>query len=217
MPSRNPPDNVPVILDALASLYPDAGCELVHESSFELLISTILSAQCTDAQVNAVTPELFRRWPSARALAAADPAEVEQVIHSTGFFRAKARNIRRTAQLLVERHGGEVPADMQALTALAGVARKTANVVLGTSFGIQEGVVVDTHVFRVTRRWGWHDEQAPEKVERILMAWVPRDTWNLFGHRAVLFGRYRCPARRPPCDGCPIRGACPVGRGEAEA
>jgi endonuclease III len=216
MPHRLRPDNVAPILEALASLYPDAGCELAHESPFQLLISTILSAQCTDVQVNAVTPELFRRWPHAAALATSDPAEVEQVIHSTGFFRAKTRSIRRTAQLLVERHGGEVPGDMDSLTALAGVARKTANVVLGTSFGIQEGVVVDTHVFRVTRRWGWHGESAPEKVERILMDLVPRDAWNAFGHRAVLFGRYRCPARKPPCAACPVREDCPVGQGRAE-
>ncbi|MBN1337076.1 MAG: endonuclease III [Deltaproteobacteria bacterium] len=215
MPSHRP-ENVLAILDALASLYPDAGCELVHASAFELLISTILSAQCTDAQVNAVTPELFRRWPDARALAASDPSEVEQVIHSTGFFRSKARSIRGAAASLLERHAGIVPREMDALVALPGVARKTANVVLGTAFGIAEGVVVDTHVFRVTRRWGWHQESSPEKVERILMDLVPRDAWNAFGHRGVLFGRYRCPARRPPCETCPMRSWCPVGQGRAD-
>jgi endonuclease-3 len=196
---------------------PDPRCELDHRDAFELLIATQLSAQSTDAMVNKVTPELFRRWPDARALAAADPAEVEVVLRPTGFFRQKTKNAIRTAQILVERFGGEVPRTMDELVLLPGVARKTANVVLGTVFGIQSGITVDTHMFRVTRRWGWHTEKTPEKVEPILMALVPQSGWADFGHRGVLFGRYRCTARAPRCAGCALAALCPVGRGESAA
>ncbi|MBM4367960.1 MAG: endonuclease III [Deltaproteobacteria bacterium] len=220
MPSRKkaaPPRDVVPWLAALAEAVPDPRCELDFRGPFELLIATQLSAQSTDAMVNKVTPELFRRWPDASAMAGADAAEMENVLRPTGFFRQKTRNAIRTAQLLVERHGGQVPARMDELVKLPGVARKTANVVLGTAFGISSGITVDTHVFRVTRRWGWHEERSPEKVEPILMEAVPQQEWPAFGHRGVLLGRYRCTARAPRCGDCPMRGLCAVGRGEREA
>jgi endonuclease-3 len=192
----------------LAQMVPDPRCELDWRTPFELLIATQLSAQSTDAMVNRVTPELFRRWPDAHALAVADPAEVEQVIHRTGFFRQKARHAIASARLLVEHHGGEVPRTMEALVALPGTARKTASVVLGTAFGLAQGIPVDTHVFRVTTRWGWHRERTPEKVEPILMRVVPQDAWPDFGHRAVLLGRYHCTARAPACGTCALSSEC---------
>jgi endonuclease-3 len=188
---------------------PDPRCELEFRSPFELLIATQLSAQSTDVMVNRVTPTLFARWPTPAAMAVAEVAEMEAVLRPTGFFRNKTRHAIETARRLVERHGGEVPADMEALTALPGVARKTANVVLGTAFGIASGVTVDTHAFRVTSRWGWHAERAPEKVEALLMAAVPQAGWPAFGHRLVLFGRYHCTARAPRCEGCAFVGLCP--------
>lgn len=211
------PHHVEAFLAGLSRMVPDPRCELDHRSPFELLIATQLSAQSTDRMVNSVTPTLFARWPDARALAAAPAAEVEAVLRPTGFFRQKARHAIETARLLVERHGGQVPATMEALVALPGVARKTANVVLGTAFGIPSGITVDTHAFRVTRRWGWHAERSPEKVERQLMAAVPREGWVDFGHRLVLFGRYHCTARAPRCEGCTLGELCPVGRGEVPA
>jgi endonuclease-3 len=196
-------------LPGLAEAVPDPRCELDWKTPFELLIATQLSAQSTDAMVNRVTPALFARWPDAFALAQADPAEVEAVIHRTGFFRQKTRNAVRTAQLLVEHHGGEVPPSMEALVALPGTARKTASVVLGTAFGKAEGIPVDTHVFRVTTRWGWHRLKTPEKVEALLMKVIPRESWPDFGHRAVLFGRYHCTARAPACGTCSLASLCP--------
>ena len=205
----NPPKNLADILAALVIAVPDPTCELVFHTPFELLIATQLSAQSTDAMVNKVTPELFRRWPDAPALAAADPAEVEAVLRPTGFFRQKTKHAIRTAEVLVERFGGQVPDRLEDLVTLPGVARKTANVVLGTAFGIQSGVTVDTHVLRVTARWGWHTETAPEKVEALLMAWLPKAGWSDFGHRTVLFGRYHCVARKPRCSTCGLAAACP--------
>jgi endonuclease-3 len=202
-----------VVLDALTAMIPEPKCELDFRNPFELLIATQLSAQSTDAMVNRVTPELFTRWPDAAALAAADPAAVEAVLRPTGFFRQKAKHAIESARLLVERHDGEVPRTVEALTALPGVARKTANVVLGTAFGIQEGVTVDTHVFRVTARWAWHREKQPPKVERLLMKRVPRAGWSDFGHRAVLFGRYTCTARSPKCGACLLAAVCPAANG----
>ena len=196
-------------LAALREAVPDPRCELDFQDPFQLLIATQLSAQSTDVMVNRVTPELFRRWPDARALAAANAEEVEVVLRPTGFFRNKTRHAIETARILVERHGGNVPASMEALLTLPGVARKTANVVLGTAFGIPSGITVDTHVFRVTARWGWHDEKTPERVERSLMSVVPEPEWPAFGHRGVLLGRYRCTARKPRCGDCPLRGLCP--------
>ncbi len=192
---------------------PDPRCELDWRTPFELLIATQLSAQSTDVMVNKVTPELFRRWPTPAEMALADPSEMEAVLRPTGFFRQKSRHAIETARLLLVRHGGEVPADMAALTALPGVARKTANVVLGTAFGIASGVTVDTHAFRVTQRWGWHAERTAEKVEPILMTVGPQTGWPDFGHRVVLFGRYTCTARAPKCAGCVLAGLCPSAMG----
>lgn len=213
--TRAAPKNLNAVLDGLVRAVPDPTCELDHRNPFELLIATELSAQSTDAMVNKVTPELFRRWPDAAAMAAADPAEMEVVLRPTGFFRNKTKNAIRTAQLLVEHFGGAVPQRLEDLITLPGVARKTANVVLGTAFGIQSGVTVDTHVFRVTRRWGWHDEKTPERVEPLLMSWLPRAGWSDFGHRAVLFGRYHCVARKPACTGCALESTCPSAHREA--
>lgn len=194
---------------ALAAAYPDATCELSFHSPYELLVATILSAQCTDVRVNMVTPALFARFPDATALAAANPAELEELIRSTGFFRNKAKSLLGMAQAVVERHGGEIPADMDALTALPGVGRKTANVVLGTAWGLATGVVVDTHVTRLSRRLGLTREQDPEKIERELMALFPETSWVALGHRLILHGRRVCRARAPACDRCPLAGLCP--------
>lgn len=202
-------------LGPLAAMVPEPRCELHYRSPFELLIATQLSAQSTDVMVNRVTPTLFERWPDAGALALADPSEVEVVLRPTGFFRQKTKNAIASSKILTERFDGQVPTRMEDLLTLPGVARKTANVVLGTAFGVQSGVTVDTHVFRVTRRWGWHREKTPEKVEAHLMKLLPRAGWSDFGHRAVLFGRYRCIARKPACEGCGLRPLCPVGLGTA--
>ncbi|MDP2306717.1 MAG: endonuclease III [Pseudomonadota bacterium] len=203
-------------LEPLAAMVPEPRCELNYRDPFELLIATQLSAQSTDVMVNRVTPTLFARWPDARAFAEADPVEVEAVLRPTGFFRQKTKNAIASSKILTERFDGQVPTRMEDLLTLPGVARKTANVVLGTAFGVQSGVTVDTHVFRVTRRWGWHREKTPEKVEAHLMKLLPRPQWSDFGHRAVLFGRYHCTARKPACAGCGLRTLCPVGLGDAE-
>ncbi len=195
-------------LEPLVAMVPDPRCELDWRTPFELLIATQLSAQSTDAMVNKVTPELFRRWPDAAALAEADAAEVEAVLRPTGFFRQKTRHAIETARILVAEHGGEVPPRMEDLVKLPGTARKTASVVLGTAFGLAEGIPVDTHVFRVTRRWGWQRESTPEKVEPILLDVLPRARWPELGHRLVLFGRYHCTARAPKCDTCGLAGMC---------
>lgn len=194
---------------ALAAAYPDAGCELDFANPFELLVATILSAQCTDARVNTVTPALFARFPDARALGAAAPEELEALIRSTGFFHNKAKSLLGMARAVVERHGGEVPAAMDALTSLPGVGRKTANVVLGTAFGVATGVVVDTHVARLARRLGLTVEDEPEKIERDLMGLFPASGWVALGHRLILHGRRVCHARTPACDGCPLAPLCP--------
>lgn len=205
----SPPEDVRPWLNALREMVPEPKCELDFRNPFELLIATQLSAQSTDVMVNKVTPELFRRWPDAAALGAADPAELEGVLRPTGFFRQKAKNAIATAQLLVAHHGGEVPPVLEEIIKFPGAARKTANVVLGTAFGIASGVTVDTHVFRVSARWGWHAEKTPEKVEAVLMRVLPRDEWPAFGHRVVLFGRYHCTARAPKCPTCQLRALCP--------
>jgi endonuclease-3 len=200
---------VPGILRALRAAYPDAECALRHRDAYELLAATILSAQCTDARVNLVTPGLFRRWPRPGDLAAAPQAAVEEVVRSTGFFRNKARNLRGMAAALRDRHGGEVPRTMEELTALPGVARKTANVVLGTAFGIASGVVVDTHVGRIARRLGLTRERDPVKVERDLREALPREEWIAFSHRVIHHGRRVCTARSPRCGECPLAPLCP--------
>ncbi|MDD5564975.1 MAG: endonuclease III [Thermoanaerobaculaceae bacterium] len=194
---------------ALATAYPDAACELDFADPFELLVATILSAQCTDARVNTVTPALFARFPDARALAAAGPEEVEALIRSTGFFHNKAKSLLGMARAVADRHDGEIPATMDALTQLPGVGRKTANVVLGTAFGLATGVVVDTHVGRLARRLGLTSEDDPEKIERDLMALFPPDAWVALGHRLILHGRRVCRARKPACDSCPLAALCP--------
>jgi len=201
------------ILDGLAALYPGATTELGHGNAFQLLVATILSAQCTDERVNKVTPALFARFPDAAALAAAPTAVLEELIRSTGFYHNKAKSLRGMSQGLVERFGGEVPRTMAELLTLPGVARKTANVVLGTAYGIAAGVVVDTHVRRLAQRLGLSAEDDPEKIERDLMAVVPPARWIEIGHTLILHGRRVCAARAPACDRCAIRSRCPTGRG----
>ena len=193
----------------LGKFYPQALCSLDFASPFQLLIATILSAQCTDKRVNVVTGSLFGRWPAAAALAAASQAEVEAVIRSTGFFRAKAKNIRGCCQALVERHGGEVPRTLEELVRLPGVGRKTANVVLGSGFGLPSGVVVDTHVGRISRRLGLTRHADAVKAERDLIAAIPKSHWIVFSHRLIEHGRTVCTARRPRCEDCPLTDLCP--------
>jgi len=197
------------VVRLLAEEYPEAECALHHDGPFQLLAATILSAQCTDERVNQVTPDLFGRWPDAARLARAEVDDVAEVVRSTGFYRNKAKNLVGMARGLVERHGGEVPADMAALTALPGVARKTANVVLGTAFGIAEGVVVDTHVHRLSHRLGLSAHHDPQKVESELMRLLPREEWTAFSHRLIFHGRRVCVARSPRCAVCTLREICP--------
>jgi endonuclease-3 len=199
------------VLDRLAGLYPEVASALVTGDPYEKLVATILSAQCTDARVNQVTPALFARYPDARALAGADVEALERLIHSTGFYHAKARHLLGASARLVEHHGGEIPADMDALLALPGVARKTANCVLNDCFGIASGIVVDTHVARLARRLGFTeaDKSRAEVIERDLMALVPREHWITVSHRLIAHGRAVCTARRPACAACPLSGLCP--------
>jgi endonuclease-3 len=192
----------------LAELYPDAACALVHENALQLMVATILSAQCTDVRVNLVTPALFARYPDAGTFAEAEPAELEEAIRSTGFFRNKARNIRACCQAIVAEHGGEVPSNLEALVKLPGIGRKTANVILGNAFDVP-GITVDTHVGRLSRRLGLSGHTDPEKVERDLMALIPRKDWTMFSHRLILHGRQVCFARKPNCPGCVLERHCP--------
>jgi endonuclease-3 len=200
---------VRTIVIRLAEEYGGATCALIHRNPFELLVATILSAQCTDARVNLVTPELFARYSSAASLALADREQLEQLIRSTGFFRNKAKSLMGMASAVVDRHGGEIPADLDALTALPGVGRKTAQVVLGTAFGKATGVVVDTHVGRLSRRLGLTKQNDPVKVERDLMAVIPQDEWIDWSHRLIHHGRAVCLARKPKCDACCLADVCP--------
>jgi endonuclease-3 len=193
----------------LAARYPEVTTALEYRSAWELLVATILSAQSTDEVVNRVTPELFRRYPTVADLAAADREELELLIHPTGFFRNKARSIQGAAAYLLEHHGGEVPATMDELVELPGVGRKTANVVLGSFFARNEGVVVDTHVGRLSRRLGLTVNADPVKVERDLMALVPVEEWTIFSHRLIWFGREVCTAKDPRCDRCELADLCP--------
>lgn len=197
------------VLAALHRTYPDANCALEHRTPFQLLVATILSAQCTDVRVNLVTKELFARYPDAASMATAPRPALERLIHSTGFFRNKAKNVKGAAQQLVAAHGGQVPDTMEALLALPGVARKTANVVLGNAFGKNEGVVVDTHVGRLARRLGLSAHEDPVKVERDLQALVPRADWTWVAHALILHGRALCSARAPRCADCPLAPDCP--------
>jgi endonuclease-3 len=202
----------PVILERLKLAYPDAACALDHRNAFELLVATILSAQTTDVRVNLVTPALFARYPDAATLARARQTDVEKIIQSTGFFRNKARSIIGMAQALVADHGGEVPSTMDQLLSLPGVGRKTANVVLGNAFGINEGVVVDTHVARLSKLLGLTRHTEPEKIERALMSLFPRDDWALLSHLLIFHGRRVCIARRPKCGECVLADLCPSAR-----
>jgi endonuclease-3 len=197
------------ILSTLKRTYPDAHCALYFTTPLELLIATILSAQCTDERVNQVTPALFARCPDATSLAAISQTELEKIIHSTGFYRAKARSLRSCAASLVSDHKGKVPRTMEALHKLAGVGRKTANVVLGNAFGLAEGVVVDTHVGRLSRRMGLTRHLDPVKVESALVRLIPEEDWTLVSHLLIAHGRKRCNARKPDCAQCEIRKLCP--------
>ena len=199
------------IIASLARAYPTAHCELNFSNPLELLVATILSAQCTDKRVNIVTAELFKKFRRASDYAEAPLAEIEEIIRTTGFFRNKAKNIQACCRKLVELHGGEVPRTMEELIHLDGVGRKTANVVLGNVFNINVGVVVDTHVGRLSLRLGLSKESNPEKVEQDLMKLVPREQWTLFSHWLIWHGRRRCSARKPDCAACEIRALCPTG------
>ena len=198
-----------VVLARLLAQYPDAHCALDFTNPFELLCATILSAQCTDKRVSMVTPALFARYPNAAALAAADPAEVEEIIRSTGFFRSKAKSLIGMAAGLVERHGGAVPADMEALTALPGVGRKTANVILGNAFGRNDGIVVDTHVTRLSNRLALTSESDAVKIEHALLPLFPQERWTMLSHLLIEHGRQVCEARKPRCGDCVLSDVCP--------
>jgi endonuclease III len=197
------------ILERLRAAYPDAQCALHHGNAFELLCATILSAQCTDARVNLVTPVLFSRYPTSQALAAARPEDVERIIMSTGFFRNKTKSLIGMAQALVAEHGSDVPPTMEQLRVLPGVGRKTANVILGNAFGINEGVTVDTHVTRLSRLLGLSRQDDPVKIEQDLMPLFPRDDWGLLSHLLIFHGRQVCIARRPRCGECVLASLCP--------
>jgi endonuclease III len=196
----------------LLAAYPDAHCALDHANPYQLLVATILSAQCTDKRVNIVTPELFRRYPSAPALADAEREELEERIRSTGFFRSKAKSLMGMARALVERHGGRVPDTMEELTKLPGVGRKTANVILGNAFDRNEGIVVDTHVTRLANRLGLTRETDPVKIEAALMPLFPREQWTMLSHLLIEHGRQICVARVPRCEQCVLNDICPSSR-----
>jgi len=204
-----PPPSREELLERLEQAIPKPECELDHTDGFTLLIATILSAQSTDRTVNTVTPVLFEKWPTPAALASAPREEVEEVVHRTGFFRNKAKNIQAASLAIHTEHGGEVPRDLETLITLPGVARKTANVVLGVAYGIASGIVVDTHVTRVSQRLALTTEKNAEKVERALCALFDRDQWIDSGHRILLLGRYVCLAKNPDCANCPINEICP--------
>jgi endonuclease-3 len=217
-----PGERAKQLVRALPKVYPGAHCELDFKTPLQLLIATILSAQCTDKRVNLVTPALFKRYRSAADFAAAQPAELEKAIQSTGFFRNKTKSIRAAAAAIEKEHGGKVPQTMDELHALPGVGRKTANVVLGNAFNKNEGIVVDTHVARLSQRLGLTTQQDPEKIERDLMKRIPREHWTNWSHWLIWHGRRRCFARKPDCHNCEIFHLCPSGRkfirtGEARA
>ncbi|MEJ2085372.1 MAG: endonuclease III [Acidobacteriota bacterium] len=189
--------------------YPDARCALEHDNALELLVATILSAQCTDKRVNMVTPDLFARYPTAADYAGAELTELEERIRSTGFFRNKAKSLKGLGQALVADHDGEVPQTMKELSSLPGVGRKTANVVLGNAFGIDEGIVVDTHVKRLSNRLALSQQQNPDKIEQDLMTLIPKEDWTIWAHLLILHGRAVCNARKPACDKCVLLELCP--------
>jgi endonuclease III len=202
------PERVAAILKALDEAYPDAVCALHHKTPWELLVATILSAQCTDARVNMVTPELFRRFPTPQAMAKATLPQLEELIKTTGFFRNKAKSIQGAARKIIADFGGKVPQTLAELITVPGAARKTANVVLGVSYGLAEGVVVDTHVFRISRRLELAKGGTPQKVEQELMQVLPRDHWISFSHQIIHHGRQVCVARNPKCKDCNLETLC---------
>jgi endonuclease-3 len=205
------PDRIFEILKRLDQLYPDVTCALTHTSAWELLVATILSAQSTDVNVNRVTPELFRKYPTVEAFAVLTPEQLEPDVRSTGFFRNKSKSVVGAAKRIVAEFGGQVPRKMDDLLTLPGVARKTANVVLGTWFKIADGVVVDTHVTRISRRLELTKETDPQKIERDLMRVIPREKWILFSHQIIWHGRKLCYARKPKCVDCPLENICHAG------
>ena len=202
------PDRIAAILKGLDEAYPDAVCALTHRSPWELLVATILSAQCTDVRVNMVTPELFRRFPTSHAMAKASLPQLEELIRTTGFFHNKAKSIKGAAQKIIGEFGGRVPETLAELITIPGAARKTANVVLGVCFGKAEGVVVDTHVFRVARRLDLAKGDTAQKVEQELMKILPRERWISFSHQIIHHGRKVCDARKPKCDHCNLEALC---------
>jgi endonuclease III len=202
------PDRVAAILKGLDEAYPDAVCALTHRTPWELLVATILSAQCTDARVNMVTPELFRRFPTPKAMAAAPLDQIEEKIRTTGFFHNKAKSIQGAARKITEEFGGKVPQTLAELITIPGAARKTANVVLGVSFGKAEGVVVDTHVFRISRRLELAKGDTPQEVEKELMQVLPQERWISYSHQVIHHGRQVCVARSPKCDKCNLETLC---------
>jgi len=202
-------DRVHRILRLLEKAYPDAACALHFTTPLELLVATILSAQCTDERVNQVTRSLFMKYRAAADYAKAPLAELEQDIRPTGFYRNKAKTLKACCEKLLQEHGGQVPQEMEALVHLPGVGRKTANVVLGTAYGIPSGIVVDTHVSRIACRLGFSQQTQPEKIEQDLLALIPQEEWINFGHRLIHHGRRICHARKPQCDACPLQNECP--------
>ena len=208
-PANPDPARATEVYARLQRAYPDAHCALDHHNAFELLVATILSAQCTDKRVNMVTPTLFAKYPDAASLAAARQEDVEEVIRSTGFFRSKATNLIAMSNALIDRHGGDVPREMEALVKLPGVGRKTANVILGNAFDLNEGIVVDTHVARLSNRLGFVAQDDPVKIEAALMPLFPRHDWTMLSHLLIEHGRQICDARKPRCDACPVRDLCP--------
>jgi endonuclease-3 len=208
-PRANKPERAAAVVEGLAREYPEAQCELDYENPWQLLVATVLSAQCTDQRVNQVTPDLFARWPTPAAMAGASRAELEEAIRPTGFFRNKADSVIRSARMLEADHGGSVPADIDELVLLPGVGRKTAKVVLGEAFGIAAGVTVDTHVRRLSKRLGLTSKDDPEKIAAELEALIPHDEWVKFSMRMILHGRRVCTARKPRCDSCSLAPVCP--------
>ncbi len=214
-PASPAADRLPEILRLLHAEHPDASCALDHRNALELLVATILSAQCTDERVNQVTPDLFAAYPTAEALASADPQAVEDLVRPTGFYRNKAKNIQSACRRIVTEYDGQVPDTMEELLTLSGVARKTANVVLGTAYGVADGIVVDTHVKRLSERLQLTEESSPEKIERDLMALTPRAEWIDLSHLLIFHGRRVCAARKPACDRCAIHWLCPSANTES--
>lgn len=211
----NDPERLRVLLQRLDQIYPTAECALLHKNPFQLLVATILSAQCTDERVNLVTKTLFKKYRNPADFARVPQSRLEKEIRSTGFFRNKAKNIRATSKIIVDQFGGKVPKTMDELLTLPGVARKTANVVLGTAYGIASGVVVDTHVERLSQRLGLTRHHDPKKIERDLMKILPQERWIGFSHQLIWHGRKICTARKPKCLVCPLVDVCPYGQKEA--